>query len=222
MEQLVLIWNTIQKLAQRLRKHRKFNSSNYWKDRYRAGGNSGCGSYHHLAKFKARILNEFVSAQNINSVIEFGCGDGNQLLEAKYKNYQGYDISKDAILICRNTFSADETKRFSNLDEYDGKTADLALSLDVIFHLIEDAIFAEYMTRLFGAARQYVIIYSSNTDNNLSNKASHVRHRKFTQWVSENLPDWNLIKTIPNEHPYNGDYKSTSFSDFFFYEKQGH
>jgi hypothetical protein len=36
-------------------------SESYWKTRYEAGGNSGDGSYNHLAEFKAEILNAFVS-----------------------------------------------------------------------------------------------------------------------------------------------------------------
>jgi hypothetical protein len=37
-------------------------------------------------------------------------------------------------------------------------TADLAISLDVIFHLIEDAFFNTYMTHLFAAGWNFVIM----------------------------------------------------------------
>ena len=36
------------------------NSSKYWERRYEQGDNSGSGSYNHLARFKADILNKFV------------------------------------------------------------------------------------------------------------------------------------------------------------------
>ena len=54
-------------------------SQEYWVKRYEKGGNSGPGSYSELAKFKARVLNDFVRNEHVQSVIEFGCGDGNQL-----------------------------------------------------------------------------------------------------------------------------------------------
>jgi hypothetical protein len=57
----------------------KFNSVNYWENRYAAGGNSGDGSYGRLAVFKAEFINKFIDEVNINSATEMGCGDGHQL-----------------------------------------------------------------------------------------------------------------------------------------------
>ncbi|MDR2439202.1 MAG: class I SAM-dependent methyltransferase [Planctomycetaceae bacterium] len=79
-------------------------SKRYWDNRYCQGGNSGAGSYGRLAEFKAEILNKFVTENNINSVIEFGCGDGNQLMLANYPYYIGVDVSPKAIEICRELF----------------------------------------------------------------------------------------------------------------------
>lgn len=55
------------------------NSQDYWRKRYEKGGNSGLGSYDHYAVFKADVLNAFFKENHIQSVVEFGCGDGNQL-----------------------------------------------------------------------------------------------------------------------------------------------
>ena len=60
------------------------NSTEYWKNRYNLGGNSGDGSYGELAQFKAEFLNKFVTDKNIKTIIEFGSGDGNQLTMAQY------------------------------------------------------------------------------------------------------------------------------------------
>src|SRR6185369_2928806 len=113
-------------------------SQDYWVKRYEKGGNSGPGSYSELAKFKARVLNGLVTEKNIASVIEFGCGDGNQLELAQYPSYHGFDVSPVAVELCRKRFTADPSKRFGLLGDYAGETADLALSLDVIYHLVED------------------------------------------------------------------------------------
>ena len=64
-------------------------SSSYWENRYVADGNSGPGSYGDLAIFKAKILNEFIGTKNVQSVIEFGCGDGHQLSLARYPRISG-------------------------------------------------------------------------------------------------------------------------------------
>ncbi len=197
-----------------------FSGSNeYWNQRYSSGGNSGPGSYDELAEFKATILNKFVQENKILSVIEFGCGDGNQLALANYPRYSGFDISEDAIMRCKQIFSNDPTKTFNLVRNYSGEQAQLSLSLDVIFHLVEDNIFIDYMNRLFDAATNYVIIYSSNTENNDHNHAAHVRHRQFSSWVEENRPGWKFIEIIPNRYPYKENDPHSSFSDFFIYQK---
>jgi hypothetical protein len=202
------------------RHDRAFSSKDYWKNRYSGGGNSGPGSYEHLAAFKSEILNAFIAKYDVSSVIEFGCGDGNQLRYADYPEYVGYDVSCTAIDSCRRAFSGDASKQFWLVEHYDGRTADLAISLDVIFHLVEDDIFDGYMRRLFDASRHFVAIYSSNSDGNSMVTATHVRHRCFTRWIEAHRASWTLIEKIDNRFQYDGDYKRTSFSDFYFFEKR--
>jgi SAM-dependent methyltransferase len=192
-------------------------SDEYWNSRYQAGGHSGCGSYNHLASFKAEVINNFVATRKIETVIEFGCGDGNQLALADYPSYVGYDVSAVAVQLCRDRFSGDSKKRFDLMAAYDGHKADLSLSLDVIFHLVEDHVFNDYMKHLFDSSTQHVVIYSSNTNMNYDEQPKHVRHRQFTVWIDTNRPAWKLRKVIPNRYSYNGDYSTTSFSDFFFF-----
>jgi len=199
-------------------RHQAFSSGHYWKKRYSSGGNSGPGSYNHLALFKAEILNRFVAMHSVKSVVEFGCGDGNQLRHAAYPTYVGYDISAEAVKKCHHSFAGDTSKHFALLDDYDGAKAELSMSLDVVFHLIEDDVFDQYMKRLFDAADRFVAIYSSNWNEQPDNKPDHIRHREFTRWVSIHRPDWKLIEVVPNKYPYDGDYTRTSFSDFYFFE----
>jgi SAM-dependent methyltransferase len=201
------------------RARRRFHSSgDYWQERYATGGNSGAGSYNHLAEFKAEIINAFCSSHPVDTVIEFGCGAGNQLLLACYAAYTGYDVSPAAIERCRQLFAEKRSWQFSLAEEYDGRQADLVLSLDVIFHLVEDEVCERYMEKLFSAARRYAIIYSSNTNETLPDSPSHVRHRNFGDWVRRKRPGWRLVSKIGNRYPYNGDWKNTSFSEFYIYE----
>jgi hypothetical protein len=172
-------------------------SGDYWESRYRLGGNSGDGSYGSSADFKAAFLNSFVAEHRIGSVIEFGCGDGNQLGLADYPVYVGLDVSATAIARCRDQFCNDTTKSFflysgeSFVDRAGVFTADLAMSLDVLYHLVEDVVFEQYLRHLFAAARRYVVIYSSDAE--LRDLARHVRHRAFSTWIEANQPGWTRV-----------------------------
>lgn len=194
------------------------SSETYWEDRYRTGGKSGKGSYNELAAYKAEIINKFVRKHDIETVIEHGCGDGNQLTYGTYPSYIGFDVSQEAISICRRKFKNDGTKTFKHNSEYEGEVADLVLSLDVIYHLVEDEVFLAYMQRLFGSAARYVIIYSSDKDEQEATMA-HVRHRNFTKHVSSVFPEWQLVEKIPNKHPQTDNGEGGSHSDFFIYRK---
>ena len=197
------------------------NSRKYWENRYAKGGNSGSGSYNILAKFKASVINNFVTKYNIKTVIEWGSGDCNQLSLANYKKYIGYDVSQTAINICRKKFINDKTKTFIFMDDYfrNEKKADLSISLDVIYHLIEDNIFDLYMQNLFNSSSEYVCIYSSNINGPWE---KHIKHRKFTDWIDKYMSEeWKIKEFIPNKYPSNN--KNISFSssaDFYFYEKK--
>jgi hypothetical protein len=189
-------------------------SEDYWIARYREGGNSGAGSYNRLAEFKAEVLNDFVARHDIRDLIEFGCGDGNQLTLARYPSYLGFDVSPDAIEGCVRRFAGDASKSFMLVHDYTGQTAQLVLSLDVIYHLTENEVYETYMRTLFCAARDYVVIYSSDKDEA---QTAHVRHRQFSRWVRANAPDWRLLGHIPNRYPYTGDNDTGSLADFYIY-----
>ena len=144
-----------------------------------------------------------------------------QLELAKYPNYAGFDVSETAVSLCQHRFKSDQSKTFKLMKDYRGERADLALSLDVLYHLVEDAVFEEYLRTLFDASDGYVIIYSSNRDWKAESEdySPHVRHRKFDEWIAKNLRHWVLMKHVPNEHPYRDDYRTGSFADFYIYKR---
>lgn len=203
-----------------IRGQRDFRSGDYWEARYQKKGNSGPGSYNRLAYFKADTLNKFVATYDVKSVIEFGSGDGAQLWLARFPSYIGVDVSRTAITMTRVAFSQDQSKRFIHFDDLRPEDyADLSLSLDVIYHLIEDSVFDEYMNKLFDSAKRYVIVYSSN-DSARKSASAHVKHRAFTEWVAQARPDFQLIEKLENPYPEDiRDLDNTSFADFFFFER---
>ena len=194
------------------------DSARFWERNYARGATSGSGSYGALAEGKSRFLNALVREREVSSVIEFGCGDGNQLSLADYPRYTGLDVSRSAIALCQRRFADDPAKSFFL---YDGTcftdragifTADLALSLDVLYHLTEDAVFGTYLTHLFAAGRRLVVVYSTNEE--IGGTAPHVRHRHFTPWIEANCPGWALTGVT------RGPSAERARADFFVYERQ--
>lgn len=193
-----------------------FSSSDYWERRYRAGGRSGAGSYGRLAAFKAGVINGFVADNAIADVLDLGCGDGHLLSLLTVPDYVGVDVSPAALASCAERFPDRRFLPFAALDA--SIRADLVLSVDVIFHLVEDAVFVSYMHALFAHAKRFVLVYSSNTD--LEWSSPHVRHRRFTEYVADCRPEWRLIAHVPNRYPYDSQRPDeTSFADFFVYGK---
>lgn len=189
-------------------------SGDYWEQRYAQEGSSGAGSRGPLAEFKRDVLNGILAKYGIESAIEFGCGDGHQLGMIDYPKYQGFDVSASVVDRCREQYQSDSTKSFGVIGDHSDHTADLGLSLDVIYHLVEDNVFDNHMSSVFSSAERYVVVYS--TDNELPADApqpDHIRHRRFTDWIREHASDWQQIDRIPNAvEGYS--------ADFFVFEKQ--
>ncbi|GAA4436348.1 hypothetical protein GCM10023148_42930 [Actinokineospora soli] len=203
--------------ALKLRQRMFPGSADYWEERYAKGGTSGAGSYGKQAEWKASIVNGWVAELGVTSVIDLGCGDGNQLSLAEYPRYLGLDRSATAIKLCIERFADDPTKSFLR---YDPVTladpagwlrADLALSMEVIFHLVEDEVFEDYMVRLFDSAERYVVICCNADDGGELGPTE--RHRDFTKWVADARPDWVL------EHRVDPPEDVDLISSFFLYRR---
>ena len=194
------------------------NSSKFWEARYKSGGNSGPGSYDQLAEFKAKIINDLLRQLQVHAVFELGCGDGNQLSMLQLPHYTGVDVSPSIIEKCKKKFKDDPIKQFVLLQDLPKKQFDMGLSLDVIYHLVEDDIYQEHLKLLFEQSKRFVLIYSSNREEEAGGPA-HVKHRKFTDDVAREHKKWALVKHIPNEYPFQGDYNTGSSADFYLYAR---
>ncbi|WP_189209256.1 class I SAM-dependent methyltransferase [Actinokineospora fastidiosa] len=201
----------------RLRRRLFKGSKTYWEERYAKGGTSGAGSYGKQAEWKAEIVNAWVSELGVTSVIDLGCGDGNQLSLARYPRYLGLDRSSTAVWKCIERFSDDPTKSFLRYDPEDlwdpagWLRGDLALSMEVIFHLVEDEVFDDYMSRLFDCAERFVVICSNDSVG--TEQAPHEKHREFTKWVGQKRPEWTLDRRV--DPPEDVDLMSS----FFLYKR---
>lgn len=190
----------------------------YWENNYLKGGTSGLGSYGKKAKSKAAILNHFVQKEQIKTVIEYGCGDGNQLELANYPEYIGLDISPAAINFCQQRFLRDSSKKFFIYNprqhgcDHEELKADLVLSLDVIYHIIEEDLYHLYLRHLFRSATRFVIIFSADVNGDYD--GGHVLFRKFSAWIEQYMTEWDLVQIISPENQLD------SFYPFYIYRKK--
>lgn len=183
--------------------------SKYWEDRYITGGNSGLGSYGEYAKHKADVINNYIKKLNIKTISDFGCGDGNQIsLIYGYEKYVGFDVSKHIVSLCDEKFKNIENMSFINTIN-DLPESDLCLSLDVIYHIIDENEYQEYLKQLFNKSKKYVLIFSSNHEND--SIVNHIYHRVFTKWVNDNINNFKFIEEI------NNNLKTSA--KFFLFEK---
>ena len=175
---------------------KKFSSKTFWEDRYASGGTSGNGSYGNSATHKASIVNDIIDRYKIKSINDYGHGDGNQLELINPKiEYTGYDVSKTARNRCIHKFKDHTAKRFISRETM-FKKADLGLSLDVLYHLVEESIFKSYLNKLFSKCK-YVLIYAQDINEEGS---KHCKSREFTPYIKETFPEYKLIETINGYH----------------------
>jgi len=196
-------------------------SATYWEDRYRLGGHSGAGSHGRLAKFKAEFLNKLVADKGWQTVLEMGCGDGAQLELASYPSYVGVDVAPTAVALCRGRFTDRDDFQFIVTGEEPIPSCDVGLSLDVIYHLVEDVTFERYMSDLIGHSTKGLVIYTSDSDlfTPYRTEPPHIRHRPVQRWMVEHHPEWKLSARVANPYPWDDrDIDNTSFADFYVYE----
>ncbi len=182
----------------------KFDYKNYWNDRYKEGGNSGEGSYGVLASYKADFLNKFIIENNIQNVFEFGCGDGNNLQFYRCKNYVGFDVAATSIQLCIKKHEADPTKSFLlyNPSAFLNRhiQADLVLSLDVLYHIIDENEFVKSLDDIFSTSSKFVILYTNIAAKPYDpSKGWWVYYRDTFEYLKK-YTGFRIVETIQNPH----------------------
>lgn len=189
--------------------------ASFWDNRYKMGGDSGAGSYGDAATSKAEFVNSVVKNYKVKTIIDFGCGDGNQLtlLHLDGIDYLGLDIAPEAISLCEAKFKnhkdAPKFKLQEGYEDFALSGFDLALSLDVLYHLTDDRAYFQYLDALFSASH-YVLIYSMNFED--PHWSGHSRPRNFTKDAESRFPGSRLLKVMPSSAP------EESGMEFFLYE----
>ena len=188
------------------------SSSQYWEDRYYYGGNSGSGSYNEGAAEKANYLNQKIKEFDINTIVDIGCGDGNNLELYESEYYFGFDVSKTIIAYNKNKFTNDINKIFmlidNNLEENISNIRNqkkikklICVSFDVIGHLVEDEIYANHLRTFEILNPDYLIISNSDEDAEYDPSVPHIKQRNYSRDLINK--GWKLVDV----HPKNNNLK---------------
>jgi hypothetical protein len=192
-----------------------WDSTLFWDRRYASGNHSGRGSQGVAGIAKARHVNKVVRQRGITSIIDWGVGDGEVMSHIQVDNltYIGVDISATALDRLRRKFGRQRT--FVLAEGIAGLHAEMAISLDVMYHLVGDDEYSTYLSRLFGSADRVVLIYSTDFDDEGRTSAPHIRRRHWTPDVEARFPEWSLAELGP--WGASGDQRAA----FFLYTRTG-
>ena len=157
----------------------------YWEARYASGRDSGSGSRGAEAAYKAGLVNAIVEQMHLSSLLDLGCGDGQQAALLRVPGYVGYDPSPTAIAQCRSRLP---DLRFTT--EMPAEVFDATLSMDVIYHLTDDEAYQAYLAALFGHARRAVLVYGLNE----TAAGPELLHMRMRRWRPDVPPDWWLSR----------------------------
>lgn len=191
-----------------------FDAAAYWDRRYRDGRTSGAGSEGADAAYKAAYLSKFIADHDVKTIVDWGCGDGQVLELVEFPaqtQYLGVDISPTIVMRMRAK-NLGPRCLFHTVDSFANGTRtqlELALSFDVLFHFPDDTEYDAYLEQLFSSATRYVLIYSTDVDDDPP--ARHVRHREVTRDIRSRYPHWTLTSA---ERPLRPGVAS-----FFLYER---
>lgn len=185
-----------------------FDVASYWEYRYAAGGDSGAGSKGFNYEFKRDYINHIIKRYDLRTIVDFGCGDGQQLREVLLEpsvergpkpvleEYYGIDVAPTAIKWCHELYTTWPMYHFDLLKDAQLGQYDLALSLDVLYHVISYEAYLAYLRRLFAPSR-YVLLYANNTLR-LSPTSPHMLFRDNLEEIKKLNLKTELVERQPN------------------------
>jgi SAM-dependent methyltransferase len=199
----------------------------YWDKHYLTGGDSGAGSFGAFSSWKADIVNQVISTYQINTVLEFGCGDGNQLLKFQIPEYRGLDVSSSAVATCKEIFKNDKSKSFSVIrpnSNLDVSSAQLVMSLEVLMHITLEEDYLWTLEKIFESSEEFVLIQAPLFEYKLFPKHSHEKYRDIFRYLIDYLDCWSIIGLFVHPSVSPADRRKNVIgemsSDFILFKKR--
>lgn len=161
----------------------------YWDSRWRDG--PPCpGSNGDTAASKAAWLNAAVQDLDVRSIVDWGCGDGGQAALVNVGMYVGIEVAPSAWEAASVALATRDNccVVLAPPGQQITVRADMAVSMDVVFHLTDDREYEEWIARVFGSASRFVAVYGTDYDSVVN---GHMRHHEVTR---DAPADWSLIE----------------------------
>lgn len=175
------------------------NTRDYWQQHYESGGTSGRGSQGEFAEWKADVVNQVVRHCDVTTVLDVGCGDGQQAALIDVPRYLGIDVSQAAVQIAQSRNRHDRSKRFDLWHEGEPFPAgmyDMVMSLEVLMHILEERMFTETLSGIFASAREVVVLQVPLVPMVNYGPGMHDKHRAILPYLAEHLGPFSLTQIV--------------------------
>lgn len=180
----------------------------YWFHRHRRGAGrrefeaDGRGSAGHLRAYKAAFVNAMARKYDCRTAIDLGCGSAWLYGLTSFDEYTGFDISPSAIWRAYLEHGCPKNAEFHIFDpeRTELRRADVAVSLDVVYHITEEVDLWAYLAAMCEAARRLIVVYAADEDP-VETDPPHIARRRFVPLIEKR--GWRLAESP--ENPYADD-----------------
>jgi len=135
---------------------RKFDNEKFWNSRYHNNPElgSGPGSRGEISFLKKKIINDLISSSEIESVLDYGCGDLFCVNPMATQTYIGVDISDVVLKMNRDKFPQ---RTFIRPEELTQRKFDLVICQDVLIHQDTEEKFFNLFNQCLESASKFFI-----------------------------------------------------------------
>ena len=139
---------------------RTFNNRKFWDDRYTNDPDkgSGPGSRGEFRALKNQLVRATLESDQLETVLDIGCGDIAIFDDMKIGEYIGIDIS--SVIVKQNKVARPNWQFLCEdlTGEFMPRPADLVLCLDVLIHQRTLANYRAILSKALGAARRVALV----------------------------------------------------------------
>lgn len=165
------------------------DDANYWRARYSAGGSSGTGSEGQNLAFKGNFVSTFIRENQVDTVLDVGCGQGAIIPFLSNVEYLGVDFAEPAVRYCVARWGETEKRKFRHVHRVQSlsTSSDAVLLLEVLMHVTDDEEYRTLLETCFSLAKRFVIIQSPLIAD-LGRKEKRPPHEKYRDLLVSLIP----------------------------------
>jgi len=140
-----------------------------------------------------------INKYDLKSISDVGCGECTLLPYLQgIRKYYGYDISPAVLSKVSKNAQDGFSKEFILLTNNTKiVSSDLVLSLEVIFHQVNDDEYLDYMRKLVNSNGEYLLILTMNEGilktNHIKNR--HIKYRDISKFMDST--NYSLVEKFP-------------------------